>query len=112
LPSIAGGVGREGLYVDRLSFESGGQPPSGSHALFDASLKQPVSPFVVADKIVEIVRSETWKLAPPRPRRRVVPPIPASMSDEQWVDLMSIESDQEWAAILKRDFGLEVDLGG
>ena len=40
-------------------FESGGQPPSGSHALFDASLKQPVSPFMVADKIVEIVRSET-----------------------------------------------------
>ena len=32
------------------------------------------------------------------------------MSDEQWVDLMSIETDQEWAAIVKRDFGLDVDL--
>ena len=32
------------------------------HALVNALLKQPVTPFVVADKIVEIVQSKTWKL--------------------------------------------------
>jgi hypothetical protein len=30
------------------------------------------------------------------------------MTDEQWVDLHSIESDQEWAAVVKRDIGLDV----
>src|ERR1700691_2544509 len=82
------------------------------NALFDASLKQPVSPFVVADKMVEIVRSDTWKLRHPvGPDAEPFLQYRASMSDEQWVDLMAIESDQEWAAIVKRDFGLDVDLG-
>lgn len=81
------------------------------HALTNASLKQPVSPLVVADKIVEIVQSKTWKL-----RHTVGPDAEpllqyrASMTDEQWVDLQSVESDQEWLAIVKREFGLDVDL--
>jgi NAD(P)-dependent dehydrogenase (short-subunit alcohol dehydrogenase family) len=81
------------------------------HALVNALLKQPVTPFVVADKIVEIVQSKTWKLrhtvgpdAEPTLKYR------ASMTDEQWVDLQSVESDQEWLAIVKRDFGVDVDL--
>ena len=80
-------------------------------ALVNALLKQPVTPFVVADKIVEIVQSKTWKL-----RHTVGPDAEptlqyrASMTDEQWVDLQSVESDQEWLAIVKRDFGVEVDL--
>jgi len=82
------------------------------NALFDASLKQPVSPFVVADKMVEIVRSDTWKLRHPvGPDAEPFLQYRASMSDEQWVDLMAIESDQDWTAIVKRDFGLDVDLG-
>ena len=81
------------------------------HALVNALLKQPVTPFVVADKIVEIVQSKTWKL-----RHTVGPDAEptlqyrASMTDEQWVDLQSVESDQEWLAIIKRDFGVDVDL--
>jgi NAD(P)-dependent dehydrogenase (short-subunit alcohol dehydrogenase family) len=81
------------------------------HALVNALLKQPVTPFVVADKIVEIVQSKTWKL-----RHTVGPDAEptlqyrASMTDEQWVDLQSVESDQEWLAIVKRDLGVEVDL--
>jgi len=81
------------------------------HALVNALLKQPVTPFVVADKIVEIVQSKTWKL-----RHTVGPDAEptlqyrASMTDEQWVDLQSVESDQEWLAIVKRDFGVDVDL--
>jgi NAD(P)-dependent dehydrogenase (short-subunit alcohol dehydrogenase family) len=82
-----------------------------TQALVNALLKQPVSPFVVADKIVEIALSETWKL------RHLVGPdaaptlqYRASMTDEQWVELQSVESDQEWLAIVKRDLGVEVDL--
>jgi NAD(P)-dependent dehydrogenase (short-subunit alcohol dehydrogenase family) len=81
------------------------------HALVNALLKQPVTPFVVADKIVEIVQSKTWKL-----RHTVGPDAEptlqyrASMTDEQWVDLQSVESDQEWLAIVKRDFGVDVAL--
>lgn len=82
-----------------------------SNALTDAWRKQPVSPFVVADKIVEIVQSKTWKLrytvgsdAEPILEYR------ASMSDEQWVNMHAVESDQEWAAIVKRDFGLDLHL--
>jgi NAD(P)-dependent dehydrogenase (short-subunit alcohol dehydrogenase family) len=80
-------------------------------ALVNALLKQPVSAFVVADKIVEIVQSKTWKL-----RHTVGPDAEptlqyrASMSDEQWVDMQSVESDQEWLAMVKRDLGVDVDL--
>jgi NAD(P)-dependent dehydrogenase (short-subunit alcohol dehydrogenase family) len=80
-------------------------------ALVNALLKQPVTPFVVADKIVEIAQSKTWKL-----RHTVGPDAEptlqyrASMSDEQWVDMQSVESDQEWLAMVKRDFGVDVDL--
>ena len=82
------------------------------YALFDASLKHQVSPSVVGDKMVEIVRSDTWKLRHPvGPDAEPYLQYRASMSDEQWVDMMAIETDQEWAAIVKRDFGLDVDLG-
>ena len=80
-------------------------------ALVNALLNHPVTPFVVADKIVEIVQSKTWKL-----RHTVGPDAEptlqyrASMTDEQWVDLQSVESDQEWLAIIKRDFGVDVEL--
>jgi NAD(P)-dependent dehydrogenase (short-subunit alcohol dehydrogenase family) len=81
------------------------------NALFNASLKQPISPFLVADKIVEIVESKTWKLRHPvGPDAEPLLALRASMTDEQWVDLHSIESDQEWAAVIKRDIGLDVVL--
>jgi NAD(P)-dependent dehydrogenase (short-subunit alcohol dehydrogenase family) len=82
------------------------------HALVDASLKQlPVSPSVVADKIVEIVQGKTWKLRHPvGPDAEPFLQYRAAMTDEQWVDLQSVESDEEWLATVKRDFGLDVDL--
>jgi NAD(P)-dependent dehydrogenase (short-subunit alcohol dehydrogenase family) len=77
------------------------------NAFFNASLKQPISPLLVADKIVEIVESKTWKLRHPLgPDAEPFLAYRASMTDEQWVDLHSIESDQEWAAVLKRDIVL------
>ncbi len=81
------------------------------HALYRASLKNPVSPSLVADTIVGIVQSKTWKL------RHLVGPdaepylqYRAAKSDEEWVQMLSVESDREWAAIIKREFGLDVDL--
>jgi NAD(P)-dependent dehydrogenase (short-subunit alcohol dehydrogenase family) len=65
----------------------------------------------VADKIVEIVESKSWKLR--HPVGRDADPLiayRASMTDEQWVDLHALESDQEWAAVIKRDIGLDVVL--
>ena len=56
------------------------------------------------------MQSKTWKL-----RHTVGPDAEptlqyrASMSDEQWVDMQSVESDQEWLAMVKRDLGVDVD---
>ena len=81
------------------------------NALFDANLKQSVSPFVVADKIVEVVQTKTWKLRHPTgPDTEPFLQYRASVSDEQWRDFQSVESDEEFAAIVKRDFGIDLDL--
>ena len=81
------------------------------HALYRASLKNPVAPSLVADKIVEIVQSKTWKLRHPvGPDAAPFLQYRASKSDEDWVAMLSVESDGEWAAIIKREFGLDVDL--
>lgn len=81
------------------------------NALFNASLKQPISPFLVAEKIVEVVESKSWKLRHPvGPDAEPLIAYRASMTDEQWVDLHALESDQEWAAVIKRDIGLDVVL--
>jgi len=59
-----------------------------------------------------ICQTGLWKLRHPvGPDAEPFLQYRASISDEQWVDLMSVETDQEWAAIVKRDFGLDVDLG-
>jgi hypothetical protein len=63
-------------------------------SLFEASLKNPVPPCLVAQKIVEIADSETWQL-----RHPVGPDaIPflqwrSRMSDEEWVDLNASDDD-------------------
>jgi NAD(P)-dependent dehydrogenase (short-subunit alcohol dehydrogenase family) len=83
------------------------------NAIYDASLKRPASPFVVADKVAEIVESGDRKLRHPvGPDAKPFLQYRAAMPDEQWVDFWSLESDQEWAAIVKRDFGLDLDLPG
>jgi hypothetical protein len=74
-------------------------------------LKQPVAPFVVADKIVEIVQSKTWKLRHlAGPDAEPLLQYRASMTDKQWVEQQLVESDQEWLASVKRDFRVDVDL--
>ncbi len=76
-------------------------------ALFAASLKNPVPPSLVANKIVEIAESGTWQL-----RHPVGPDaIPflqwrSQMTDEAWVDL-NASDDETWYRNLERDFGLD-----
>lgn len=77
-------------------------------ALFEESLKQPTSPTMVADKILEIANDNSWQLRYP-----VGPDaIPflgwrASMTDEQWVD-WNAQSDEDWFKAVETDFGLNV----
>jgi NAD(P)-dependent dehydrogenase (short-subunit alcohol dehydrogenase family) len=74
--------------------------------LFTASLQNPTSSTIVADKILEAANSNNWKL-----RHPVGPDaIPFidwrfSMSDEEWVNWNSV-SDEEWYNAVERDFGL------
>ena len=77
-------------------------------ALFTSSLKRPVSPDIVADKIVEITESENPVL-----RHPVGPDaIPflswrRSMTDEEWVALAGLDDDT-WYQRMEGDFGMEL----
>jgi NAD(P)-dependent dehydrogenase (short-subunit alcohol dehydrogenase family) len=81
------------------------------NAMFDALQKQQTPASLVADKIVEIVQTRTWKLRHPTgPDAEPFLQYRASISDEEWVDLHAIESDEEFAAVAKRIFGLDLEL--
>ncbi len=76
-------------------------------AMFAASLKKPVPPSVVAEKVLQIVDSGTWQL------RHPVGPDAApflawrkAMSDEEWVDWGALDDDR-WYDRLKADFGMD-----
>jgi NAD(P)-dependent dehydrogenase (short-subunit alcohol dehydrogenase family) len=86
--------------------------PQARHliALFAASLKNPVSPYVVGDAIRGIVESESWQLRyPVGPDAGPFLAWRTATSDEDWVSL-GAASDEEWAARVKRVFGLELEL--
>lgn len=74
--------------------------------LYIASLQNPTSATLVADKILEVADSDTWQL-----RHTVGPDAEPflgwrlSMTDEEWVNWNSV-SDEEWYNAVERDFGL------
>lgn len=76
--------------------------------LYIASLQNPTSATLVADKILEVADSDTWQL-----RHTVGPDAEPflgwrlSMTDEEWVNWNSV-SDEEWYSAVERDFGLNV----
>jgi NAD(P)-dependent dehydrogenase (short-subunit alcohol dehydrogenase family) len=124
---LAGEVKRFGIRVSiiepgataSLIFDKRRTVPADSHyrqerrmnALYDAMCKQMSPASVVADKIVEVVQNKTWKLRHPTgPDADGFLQYRASISDEEWVDLHAIESDEEFAAIAKRNFGLDLEL--
>jgi NAD(P)-dependent dehydrogenase (short-subunit alcohol dehydrogenase family) len=78
--------------------------------LFRASLENPVSPYVVGEKIREIVDSGTWKLRHPvGPDAEGLLAWRASMSDEQWAEWGAI-SDEQWVEYVRQNFHLNVSL--
>lgn len=79
-------------------------------ALFNASLKHPAPPSIVAAAIKNIIESGTWKLRHPcGPDAEPFLGWRASMTDEQWIDLNSLNADG-FRARVKKDFGLDLDL--
>jgi NAD(P)-dependent dehydrogenase (short-subunit alcohol dehydrogenase family) len=82
------------------------------YELFRTSLKNPVSPYVVGEKIREIVESGTSKLRHPvGPDAEGFLAWRASMSDEQWVEWGAI-SDEQWVEYVRQNFHLNVTLSG
>lgn len=74
--------------------------------LFAASLKTPTSPTLVADKILEIAESGTWKLRHPvGPDAEPFIAWRASMTDEDWVD-WNAANDEDWYNAVEQTFGL------
>jgi NAD(P)-dependent dehydrogenase (short-subunit alcohol dehydrogenase family) len=74
--------------------------------LFAASLKTPTPPTLVAEKILEISESNTWKLRHPvGPDSEPFIQWRGSMSDEQWID-WNAASDEDWYKSVEQDFGL------
>ena len=95
-----------------------GEPPSSTRypqrrrlmELFRASLENPVSPYVVGEKIREIIDSGTWQLRHPvGPDAAGLLAWRASLTDEQWVEL-GAQSDEAWVAGVRQGFGLDVKL--
>jgi NAD(P)-dependent dehydrogenase (short-subunit alcohol dehydrogenase family) len=78
--------------------------------LFRASLENPVSPYLVGEKVREIVDSGTWQLRHPvGPDAEGLLAWRTSMSDEQWVAWGAI-SDEEWVQYVRQNFHLNVSL--
>ena len=72
--------------------------------MFTQSLKNPTSPCVVADKILEIADSGTWQLRHPvGPDAFPFLKWRAGMTDEEWVDLNAGDNETFFAR-LSRDF--------
>ena len=76
-------------------------------SLFEASLKNPVPPTLVAQKLLEVAESSSWQL------RHLVGPDAApflewrnQMTDEEWVELHASE-DETWYRRVERDFGMD-----
>ena len=76
-------------------------------AMFTASLKNPVPPSVVGEKVLEIVDSGTWQLRHPV-GPDAVPFLQwrKAMSDEEWVAWGALDDDH-WYDRVKADFGMD-----
>jgi NAD(P)-dependent dehydrogenase (short-subunit alcohol dehydrogenase family) len=76
--------------------------------LFAASMaRMSTPPSVVADKILEVIASDSWQFRHPvGPDAEPFLGWRASMNDEQWIAWGAL-SDDDWYAAVLRDFGLD-----
>lgn len=75
--------------------------------LFTASLETPTPPSMVADKILDIVVSETWQLRHPvGPDAQPFLDWRSSMTDEEWID-WNAANDADWYEAVENTFGLD-----
>ncbi len=80
-------------------------------ALFQASLRQPVPPSIVAHAIRNVIESGTWKLRHPcGPDAEPFLAWRAAMTDEQWVEFNALDAAR-FRARVKNDFGLDLPVG-
>jgi NAD(P)-dependent dehydrogenase (short-subunit alcohol dehydrogenase family) len=79
-------------------------------ALFAKSLTKPTSPYIVGEKIREIVDGDSWQLRHPV-GPDAVPFLQwrASKTDEEMI-LRAGATDEEFKLMAKHEFGLDVDL--
>jgi NAD(P)-dependent dehydrogenase (short-subunit alcohol dehydrogenase family) len=76
-------------------------------AMFTASLKDPIPPSVVAEKVLEIADSGTWQLRHPAgPGAAPFLEWRNAMSDEEWVNWGALDDDA-WYDRVKADFGMD-----
>jgi NAD(P)-dependent dehydrogenase (short-subunit alcohol dehydrogenase family) len=79
-------------------------------ALFQAALKHPAPPSLIAGKIKDIIESGTWKLRHPcGPDAEPFLGWRAAMTDEQWIDLNALDPSG-FRERIKNDFGLDLNL--
>jgi NAD(P)-dependent dehydrogenase (short-subunit alcohol dehydrogenase family) len=72
-------------------------------SLFEAALKNPTPPSLVALKIVEIAESESWQLRyPVGPDAEPLLQWRKQMTDEEWVDLYASD-DETWSHRMARN---------
>ena len=70
-------------------------------------MTNPVPPSLVADKMLEIFRSDTWKLRHPvGPDAEPFLAWRRAMTDEEWVAWGALDDDA-WYARVQADFGLD-----
>jgi len=77
--------------------------------MFQAALKHPAPPSIIAEKIKDIIESGTWKLRHPcGPDAEPFLGWRAGMTDEQWIDLNALDP-AGFRDRIKIDFGLELN---
>jgi len=75
--------------------------------MFVAALANPAEPSIVANKIVEIIASNSWQLRHPvGPDAQPFLDWRESMNDEEWVNWAAMD-DSAWYERVSRDFGLD-----
>jgi NAD(P)-dependent dehydrogenase (short-subunit alcohol dehydrogenase family) len=76
-------------------------------SLFTTSLKNPVPPSLVAQKILEIAQNESWQLRHPvGPDAAPFLQWRGNLTDEEWVE-MNAADDETWYRRIEQDFGMD-----